>query len=311
MSRFRAAEPSPDHAGLVCLVLGLNGELEWVNTAGLRLRSSTHGPARWLTDLIHPDDRAAATDMLQSVRLKGCAVGTVRVQDAGTGALRYLQLILTSADESGAAHRGLDSVGPASLAALPSTSGSAAFIGQGWDVTTLVERQQELEVHAFKDALTGVANRRTFMTRLDKELDGSAGACQSVAVLFADVDDFKRVNDIHGHAAGDLVLVELAARLSSSLRPEDTLARIGGDEFGMICLNLAGWPAASDIVDRLRAVASGPIETAGGKVAVTVSVGVAFAEESQGGADAAAHLVALADARMFRIKFTRKVPSER
>jgi diguanylate cyclase (GGDEF)-like protein len=299
MSGFRSVKPSPDHLGLVCLAFGRDGELQWRNTAAQRLGAGEGQiPAR-LADLVHPDDRAVIEVMLRAVRDQGRAAETVRVQDPLTEGLRYFQLILTATDRSGAAHA--DRSNPALLAVTNEPAG-AGFLAQAWDVTTLVERQQELEVHAFRDVLTGVANRRTFMTCLDQQLDTSRRQRQPVAVLFADIDNFKTINDTYGHQTGDRILTEIAARLSSVLRPDDMLGRIGGDEFAVICPNLNGWPAACAVVDRLRTAVSAPIITGRANVSVSVSVGVAFAEEIDERPDEAAHLIALADVRMFRDK---------
>jgi diguanylate cyclase (GGDEF)-like protein len=301
MSGFRSVKPSPDHPGLVCLAFGRDGELQWRNTAAQRLGAGERKTPRGLVDLVHTDDRAVIEVMLRTVRDQGWAAETVRVQDSLTGALRYFQLILTATDRSGAAHA--DRGSPALLAVTDRPAGAGGgFMAQAWDVTTLVERQQELEVHAFRDVLTGVANRRTFMTCLDQQLDSSRRHRQPVAVLFADIDNFKTINDTYGHQSGDRILTEIAARLSSALRPDDILGRIGGDEFAVICPELNGWPAACAVVDRLRAAVSEPIITGRANVSVTVSVGVAFAEEIDERPDEAAHLIALADVRMFREK---------
>jgi diguanylate cyclase (GGDEF)-like protein len=308
MSGFRSVKPSPDHLGLVCLAFGEDGELRWSNTAALRWGSPPWQTPRNLADLVHPDDRATIKVMLDAVREEGHAADTIRVQDVVTGALRYFQLLLTCAGESAPGQGAVPSMGGTDKTGGPDAE--AGFVAQAWDVTTLVERQQELEVHAFKDALTGVANRRTLLTCLDQQLDTSHRRCHPVAVLFADIDNFKTINDTHGHQEGDRVLIEIAARLSSVLRPDDILGRIGGDEFAIVCPNLSGWPAACAVIDRLRTAVAAPINTPHGNLNVTVSIGVAFAEEVFDRPDTAAHLIALADVRMFRAKLSDRPPSE-
>jgi diguanylate cyclase (GGDEF)-like protein len=309
MSGFRTVKPSPDHLGLVCLAFSGDGELQWSNTAALHWGSPGWESPKHLADLVHPDDRATIQVMLDAVREDGHAADTIRVQDVLTGALRYFQLLLTSAGEPAAGRGAVPSIGFTDHTSAPAVG--EGFLAQAWDVTTLVERQQELEVHAFRDALTGVANRRTFLTCLDQQLDVSRRQRQPVAVLFADIDNFKTINDTHGHREGDRVLIEVAARLASVLRPDDILGRIGGDEFAVVCPNLSGWPAACTVVDRLRTAVAEPINTALGDVSVTVSVGAAFAEEILERPDAAAHLIALADVRMFRAKLSDRAPSEK
>ena len=305
MSGISDVKLSLDHPGLVHLIVSASGEVHWSNRAAVELAASTQGSITTLADLVHADDRSLISGMLVEAREHGRAMAPVRVGGLITNDLRYFQLILTVESE-------LDLISGRSLFRKSfehqeiQVDDEPEYMAQAWDITTLVERQHELEVDAYRDALTGVANRRTFMTNLDQELDDARHHPQSVAVLFADVDDFTKVNDTYGHVMGDLVLVELAARLLSELRSADTLGRIGGDEFAVICPNLSGWAAACSIVERLRLAVAVPMSTNQGDISVTMSVGIAFAEERPARADAAAQLVALADTRMFRTKFAQR-----
>jgi diguanylate cyclase (GGDEF)-like protein len=152
---------------------------------------------------------------------------------------------------------------------------------------------RRLHAMAFTDSLTGLANRACFLDRLSAALDAPG----PVGVLLIDLDDFKPVNDRHGHAAGDAVLTETAARLRAAAGPGDLVARLGGDEFAV----LLDRPAA----DGLPAVAGGIIGAVGtpcrlpdgSAVTVRASVGAAVAE----GGDAS-HLLNLADQAMYRAK---------
>ena len=151
------------------------------------------------------------------------------------------------------------------------------------------------------DGLTGIANRAAFDERLDKELAFAVrhGAPLSLALL--DVDHFKRINDAHGHPAGDEVLKSVAGTLSRTLRTEDVVARYGGEEFVVIMrdLELAG---ASVLAERLRAeIAARPVEAAGQTIRLTVSSGVASLACCGPEADKAA-IVAKADARLYLAK---------
>jgi diguanylate cyclase (GGDEF)-like protein len=94
------------------------------------------------------------------------------------------------------------------------------------------ERTRHEAVH---DPLTGVANRTLLRDRLQLAVARSARERGATAVLFVDLDGFKEVNDAHGHAAGDTVLVEIARRMQTAVRPGDTIARLGGDEFVAVC----------------------------------------------------------------------------
>lgn len=131
-----------------------------------------------------------------------------------------------------------------------------------------------------RDALTGLANRRQFQLVLASEIDRVARTGEQALMLLIDIDHFKRVNDAHGHAAGDLVLKSVAQTLRDSVRPMDTIARVGGEEFAIILANCpASFGAAA--ADRIRrAVARRPVQVAPGcTLRVTISLGGAFAPQ--------------------------------
>jgi diguanylate cyclase (GGDEF)-like protein len=130
-------------------------------------------------------------------------------------------------------------------------------------------------VHALQlastDPLTGAANRRHAGDVLGRLL---AGGGRRVGALLMDIDDFKHVNDAHGHRVGDEVLVEVVSRLHHTVRPEDTVARWGGEEFLVLCPAAQTEESVREIAERIRAaVAARPIATTAGPVALTVSVG--------------------------------------
>jgi len=129
---------------------------------------------------------------------------------------------------------------------------------------------------AFHDSLTGLASRALFMDRLDHGLACAAREESQVAVLFVDLDRFKVVNDSMGHAAGDLLLVEVADRLRTCLRDTDTAARIGGDEFAVLLQDLHGPQLATIVADQIIEVLHAPFEIRGKQVYINASVGVAF-----------------------------------
>ncbi|MCW2707827.1 MAG: hypothetical protein QOJ48_1893 [Frankiales bacterium] len=131
---------------------------------------------------------------------------------------------------------------------------------------TLTER-------AVRDPLTGLANRTLLLERLRAVLARDARTGQSTAVLFLDLDGFKAVNDRYGHAAGDEVLVTVAKRLAAAVRPSDTVARIGGDEF-VVLVEGASDAVVHTVVERLRQAVSEPLPTL--DLEVGVSVGVAL-----------------------------------
>lgn len=141
-----------------------------------------------------------------------------------------------------------------------------------------IERKR-LEVRlahmALHDPLTGLPNRALFLDRLGVALDRSRRTSTRVGVLFLDVDKFKEINDSNGHDAGDTVLVGLAERLRAMLRPMDTVARFGGDEFTFLFEDLASDREIVLIAERIRRAVARPIRLTDGEARVTVSVGIA------------------------------------
>lgn len=161
----------------------------------------------------------------------------------------------------------------------------------------LADSQGLLEHQALHDPLTGLANRVLLLDRLARALDGARHS--GLAVLFLDLDAFKMVNDVSGHAVGDDLLVEVGARLHSVLRPTDTVARLGGDEFVVVCEDMAEpLPEALAIADRLLGVLRHQPGAAGSETVVGASIGVALAEPGED----AETLLERADQAMLRAK---------
>jgi diguanylate cyclase (GGDEF)-like protein len=129
---------------------------------------------------------------------------------------------------------------------------------------------------AFHDSLTGLASRALFMDRLEHGLACAARERTQVAVLFVDLDRFKFVNDSLGHAAGDLLLVEVANRLRGCLREGDTAARLGGDEFAVLLQDLHNPQVATAVANRIIGELRAPFEIRSTPVCVNASVGVAY-----------------------------------
>ncbi|MES2888822.1 MAG: diguanylate cyclase [Pseudomonadota bacterium] len=164
----------------------------------------------------------------------------------------------------------------------------------------IVALHQELERRAVMDALTGIWNRGAIMEGLDRELSRRRRSKTSVAVVMLDVDHFKRVNDTHGHPAGDQVLCEVSRRIASGLRPYDVFGRYGGEEFLIVLPQCQAEPAL-EVAQRLRLnVGTQPITGPFGSLDITVSVGVALIEGDSD--ELAQSLLERADAALYRAK---------
>jgi diguanylate cyclase (GGDEF)-like protein len=162
-------------------------------------------------------------------------------------------------------------------------------------------RVAQLGRMALHDPLTGLPNRTLLEDRLAMAVAGQRRSGSVLAVLFCDLDRFKLVNDSLGHDSGDAVLLVIAERLQRAVRATDTVSRLGGDEFVVLCPDLKGEAELIEVVERLLAVLSEPMEVAGHEVVVSGSVGVSVV---QGGSapTSLADLVREADAAMYRAK---------
>jgi diguanylate cyclase (GGDEF)-like protein/PAS domain S-box-containing protein len=170
------------------------------------------------------------------------------------------------------------------------------------DITLRKELEMQLQHQAFHDSLTGLANRALFRDRVAHSLARQARSHGAVSVLFSDLDDFKTVNDSLGHEAGDQLLVAVAERLRAVMRPEDTTARFGGDEFAILLEETdqeGTRRAAERILDALRS----PFEFHGRQVVMRASIGAAFTSDARTEPD---DLLRQADLAMYTAKTSGK-----
>jgi len=189
-------------------------------------------------------------------------------------------------------------------------AGADDFVTKSFDVRELrvrvragertVRLEESLRRLAARDVLTDLHNRRSILELLEVELARAKRQNAAVSVIMADIDHFKRVNDVYGHADGDVVLAEVARRLELGVRQYDAVGRYGGEEF-LVVLPGASRRQTAEIAERLRAgVASPPVKLSRGKVVVTSSFGVAASGEGQNlDLDS---LIRLADAALYRAK---------
>ncbi len=168
------------------------------------------------------------------------------------------------------------------------------------DIRERKSAEQELRFHAFRDPLTGLANRCLFLDRVAQSLLRCREPSGSrAAVLLIDLDRFKLVNDSLSHSAGDALLFAVAERLSACIRAEDTVARFGGDEFAVLLDEIEGPDDAVDVAVRARQALLEPVVVQGRPVTVGASIGIVLLSENHA---SAADVVRDADTAMYRAK---------
>ncbi|OYU44464.1 MAG: hypothetical protein CFE44_12815, partial [Burkholderiales bacterium PBB4] len=168
------------------------------------------------------------------------------------------------------------------------------------DITSIKENQRKLEHMAHFDALTNLPNRVLLGDRLHQAMALAQRRGKRLAVAYLDVDGFKAVNDLHGHDVGDRLLVALSGKLKQVLRDGDTLARMGGDEFVVVLVDLDDVPTTGPLLSRLLGAAAQPLQVGSELLQVSASLGVTFypqAEEVDG-----EQLLRQADQAMYQAK---------
>jgi diguanylate cyclase (GGDEF)-like protein len=159
--------------------------------------------------------------------------------------------------------------------------------------------ESQLTHRALHDPLTSLPNRALFLDRLGMAIDRSRRLGTTVAVLFMDIDNFKLINDSFGHATGDQMLCVLGDRLRGMLRPADTIARFGGDEFALLFEDLGGQHDVTLMAERIGRAARVPVRLDDSEASITVSIGIAVVDDPSVDADTVMHE---ADTAMYRAK---------
>jgi diguanylate cyclase (GGDEF)-like protein/PAS domain S-box-containing protein len=257
-------------------------QLVYLNPAGRELLGI--GPddtleGRSKDELLSPSARRLLREQaLPTVLAAGVWSGELDLQDAHGREVPVSQLLIAHLDEQGQ---------PTHVSAMAR------------DISERRRHEAELLHQATHDQLTGLANRTLFNDRLKQAIYHAGRTGSLVALIFIDLDDFKQVNDSMGHAAGDLLLCEVARRLQKNLRKGDTRARFGGDEFAIILEGIAEPEDVTAIVENLAKKLCQPMSLAGREFVVTTSIGISLYPVDAASID---ELLAHADTAMYRAK---------
>jgi len=183
---------------------------------------------------------------------------------------------------------------------VPGTHGSDdIIIGQFQDVTARKRAEAELARQAVTDALTGLGNRQAFLDSVHNQRDAQPAA--SVGIVFIDLDGFKQINDVYGHAAGDAVLIQVAQRIAQIVVAPDSVYRLGGDEFVVLSAQAEGEEHVGELANRLRGALTGSYDAGATPLTLGASVGSTW-----GPTDDIQQLLRNADAHMYRHKAQRR-----
>jgi len=249
---------------------------------------------------------ASATADLERQWLGRQLVGVLRAADRTQAVRLILGVTSTGRRAYGVWQVDLGS-GPEPLSiAAEQDRASESVIFTGLRMADVARELEDLADRAFQDGLTGLCNRSLFLEHLNRELLRSSRTGSPVAVVVADVNHLKQVNDTYGHAVGDALLVEVARRLTAACRPADVPARLSGDEFAVLCPDLSVTTDPSVIVRRLEALTSGPAVIAGYPLDISVAIGCAVAPTTEAAEEEALELLHRADVSMYAAKATRR-----
>ena len=276
--RFRSAF---ENAPIGMAMADLKGQIIRANPAYGQIVGRSTDELRGMSvhNLTHPDDREASAAEMR--RLVSGASEGYRIEK------RYLHA------------EGRDLWVSVSVSCVRDDEGSPMYlIGQIEDITERRAIREHLAHAAIHDPLTALPNRLLFMDRLQTALSRSLRHGRYVAVVFMDLDRFKLVNDSLGHDMGDQLLRAVAHRIQESLRPSDTVARFGGDEFTVLCEEVHDETNALELASRIAASLDAPLEAGGSEIFVTASLGVALGTH----AVSPEHLLRDADTAMYRAK---------
>ena len=283
-ARFRSlAQNSSD----VITIVGADGRVTYQSASVERVFGYRPEEVigRDLAAWLHPEHSAALVAVLASPPREGETAPLVTIQVRHRdGAWRDVETAVTT---------------------LYGDPGVRGLVLNSRDVSERVALESELRTRAWHDPLTGLANRALFTDRVDNALARRARDGRPLAVAFLDLDDFKSVNDTLGHTAGDRLLRGIGERLVESVRPGDTVARFGGDEFALL-FEVADARTAAHIAERIIAGLARPFRTFEEEVHARASIGLALAEDGE----TTDELLSGADTAMYVAKARGKSRSE-
>jgi diguanylate cyclase (GGDEF)-like protein/PAS domain S-box-containing protein len=274
--RFRALV---QYASDAIVVIGGDGTVTYASPAAEHLLGCAPDELdRFDINWVDPDHSDAIVDVFQRLQSRPGAVASAEVPiRRADGTSRWVEVHFTN------------------LLDNPAVGG---YICNMRDIGERHVAQQQLEHDAQHDPVTHLPNRRLFLERLDRAWREPVPD-NSIAVLFIDVDHFKHINDRLGHAAGDQVLVAVANKLASLVRPNDVVARFGGDEFTVLLNGVGGVESAVEIADRITRALSGPWQILDSELTLSVSVGISTRSNAVTGPE---ELLRNADEAMYRAK---------
>ena len=264
-----------------CAIFIVQGaEIRFANAAARRITGYTSGEldrcAFW--DVVHPDDQERARQYLSGALHGSPAPSRHEVRLVRkNGQARWMDL----------------------SACTVSYRGRPAIMGVGFDITERKKADARIEALAYRDALTSLPNRRLLQDRVGVAMAHAHRRGERLGVLFLDLDHFKDVNDSLGHQAGDELLKAVAERLSGAMRRDDTVARIGGDEFVVLLAHIADATQAARVAQKILALLKAPVRVGKRELFVNGTIGISVYPDDGRDFDG---LLKNADAALYRAK---------
>lgn len=266
------------------------GTLYWYNPVpgifgGTSGRETKQMPVDAFFQYFHPDDRERMRETLWSAWRSGHPFKTQYRLLMADGSVRWREVYGTlRRDAQGNPQR---------------------LLGVAIDITAYKEIEAQLDYLAHRDALTGLANRAFFYDYLQRAMHRVRRSGARLALYFIDLDRFKAINDTLGHACGDLLLQEVAARLQACVRKADFVARLGGDEFAILMEGHGSQSELGQVAEKILELLSAPVVLDCGALLVNASIGIACQSSLSAAATDAETLVHQADLAMYRAKEQR------